>query len=256
MPHSDSPLLDPKKLPRHLAIIMDGNGRWAKSRSLPRIAGHRQGVESVREVVRTCREIGIKFLTLYAFSQENWQRPPGEVNALMGLLSDYLEKELAEMLTNGISLRAIGEIKKIPRPVYEVLLRTIKQTESNQDMVLTLALSYSGRDEIVRAVREIARRVKQGILLPDEISEEYISQALDTATAGLPDPDFLIRTSGEYRISNFLLWQMAYTENYITDVLWPDFRKEDLIRSLLDYQERERRFGLTSEQVKGGYAAP
>lgn len=256
MPHSDSPLLDPKKLPRHLAIIMDGNGRWAKLRSLPRIAGHRQGVESVREVVRTCREIGIKFLTLYAFSQENWQRPPGEVNALMGFLSDYLEKELAEMLTNGISLRAIGEIKKLPRPVYEVLLRTIKQTESNQDMVLTLALSYSGRDEIVRAVREIARRVKQGILLPDEISEEYISQALDTATAGLPDPDFLIRTSGECRISNFLLWQMAYTENYIIDVLWPDFRKEDLIRSLLDYQERERRFGLTSEQVKGGYAAP
>ncbi|MDD5153442.1 MAG: isoprenyl transferase [Desulfovibrionales bacterium] len=249
-------MLDPKKLPRHLAIIMDGNGRWAKLRSFPRIAGHRQGVESVREVVRTCREIGIKFLTLYAFSQENWQRPPGEVNALMGLLSDYLEKELAEMLANGISLRAIGEIKRLPRPVYEVLLRTVKQTESNQNMVLTLALSYSGRDEIVRAVREIAHRVTQGALLPDEISEGYISQTLDTAAAGLPDPDFLIRTSGEYRLSNFLLWQMAYTENYITDVLWPDFRREDLIRALLDYQERERRFGLTSEQIKGSYAAP
>lgn len=256
MPHSDSPLLDPKKLPRHLAIIMDGNGRWAKLRSLPRIAGHQQGVESVREVVRTCREIGVKFLTLYAFSQENWQRPPGEVNALMGLLSDYLEKELAEMLANGISLRTIGEIKRLPRPVYEVLLRTIKQTESNQNMVLTLALSYSSRDEIVRAAREIARRAKQGILLPEEINEEYISHTLDTATAGLPDPDFLIRTSGEYRISNFLLWQMAYAENYITDVLWPDFRREDLIRALLDYQERERRFGRTGEQIKGGYATP
>ncbi|MEW6326215.1 MAG: isoprenyl transferase [Thermodesulfobacteriota bacterium] len=249
-------MLEPTKLPRHLAIIMDGNGRWAKLRSLPRIAGHRQGAESVREVVRACREIGIKFLTLYAFSQENWQRPPAEVKALMGLLSDYLEKELAEMLANGISLRTVGDIKRLPPPIYELLLRTIKQTKSNQDMVLTLALSYSGRDEIVRAAREMARRVKQGILQPDEISEEYISQTLDTATAGLPDPDFLIRTSGEYRISNFLIWQTAYTEIYITAVLWPDFRREDLIQALLDYQGRERRFGLTSEQIESAHAAP
>lgn len=248
MPQAVNPLLNLAKLPRHLAIIMDGNGRWARLRSLNRIAGHMQGVESVREVVTTCRELGIKALTLYAFSQENWKRPPIEVNALMGLLSEYLVKELTEMLTHGISLRVIGEAERLPRPVYKILLRTIKQTESNQDMILTLALSYSGRNEIVRAVREIGRRIKQEKLEPDEISEEYISQILDTA--GLPDPDLLIRTSGEYRLSNFLLWQMAYTEIYVTDVLWPDFRREQLISALLDYQKRERRFGLTGEQVQ------
>ncbi len=248
MPYLVDSLSNREKLPRHLAIIMDGNGRWAKLRSLNRVAGHREGVKSVREVVRTCRELGIKFLTLYAFSQENWQRPPGEVSALMSLLSEYLARELEEMLTNRISLRAIGEIGRLPESVYETLLHTIKQTESNQDMVLTLALSYSGRDEIVRAVREITRRVKQGELEPDEIGEECLSKALDTA--GMPDPDFLIRTSGEYRISNFLLWQTAYTEIYVTDVLWPDFRKEHLVSALLDYQMRERRFGLTSEQIQ------
>lgn len=248
MPHSVNLLLNPEKLPRHLAIIMDGNGRWAKLRSLNRVAGHRQGVKAVREVVRTCRELGIKVLTLYAFSQENWQRPTSEVQALMGLLSGYLVQELKELLHKGISLRAIGELERLPRPVYEVLLRTMEQTALNQDMVLVLALSYGSRNEIVRAVRGIAHRVKQGALEPGEINEECISKALDTE--GLPDPDFLIRTSGEQRLSNFLLWQMAYTEIYITDVLWPDFGRERLLEALLDYQKRERRFGLTSEQIQ------
>lgn len=242
------PLLDPEKLPRHVAIIMDGNGRWAKMRGLSRIVGHKRGVDSVRDVVRACRELGIKVLTLYAFSQENWLRPEAEVKALMTLLSEYLKRELEEMLSNGISLHTIGDIHKLPGRVKDILLRTVEKTSGNKKMILNLALSYGGRDEITRAVRKIAEQVKNGSLQPEQIDQSIIGNALDSC--GLPDPDLLIRTSGEFRISNFLLWQMAYTEIYVTEVLWPDFRRNHLFEALLDYQRRERRFGRTSEQVK------
>lgn len=253
LPDSNPVLLSPEKMPAHVAIIMDGNGRWAKMRGLSRISGHKRGVDSVREIVRTCRELKIEVLTLYAFSQENWKRPKPEVSALMGLLSEYLVGELEEMLSNGIALRAIGCLENLPRSVKELLFRTIKSTESNHDMILNLALSYSGREEIARAVRKLADSVKKRHLAPEDIDQESISNALDTA--GLPDPDLLIRTSGEYRLSNFLLWQAAYAEIYVTDVLWPDFRKEHLLKALLHFQGRQRRFGLTGEQIQAGHQA-
>jgi undecaprenyl diphosphate synthase len=239
-----------EKLPRHLAIIMDGNGRWAEKRSLDRIAGHQKGAESVRNVVRASREIGIAYLTLFAFSSENWSRPPAEVEALWLLLKDYLSSELQEMLDNGIRLLAIGDLNRLPKDVATTLNETIKQTSRARAMTLTLALSYGGRDDILQAVRRVMVNCRQGTLAPEEITESLFSKYL--WTANLPDPDLLIRTSGEMRISNFFLWQLAYTEIYVTPRFWPDFNKEELIEALLSYQERERRFGLTSEQIKAG----
>ncbi len=239
-----------EKLPRHLAIIMDGNGRWAEQRSLDRVAGHRQGAESVRTVVRACREIGIPYLTLFAFSSENWSRPQPEVEALMTLLKDYLVTELREMLDNNIRLLAIGDLSRLPKEVVSALNETMKLTAAATGMTLTLALSYGGRDDIIQAIRRITANSRNGNLTPEDIDEGLFSKYLWTAS--LPDPDLLIRTSGEVRISNFFLWQLAYTEIYVTPNLWPDFKKEDLIQALLSYQDRERRFGLTSEQIKIG----
>lgn len=236
-----------EKLPKHLAIIMDGNGRWARQKSLSRIEGHIKGIQSVRTVVTTCRELGIEFLTLYAFSIENWRRPVNEVSALMGLLQRYLRKELDKMLENNIRLRAIGDINSLPPDAHDTLIDTVEKTAHCDGMVLTLALSYSGRDEIIRAFRRLVADIKNKRIRPEEISEETLSNYL--STKDIPDPDLLIRTSGEYRISNFLLWEMAYTEIYVTETLWPEFEKEDLIKALLNYQSRERRFGLTSEQL-------
>jgi len=234
------------RLPRHLAIIMDGNGRWAKRRGLPRIIGHRQGVKAVHSTVRLCRELDIPVLTLYAFSQENWGRPRAEVSALMDLLYDNLKSELDEMLGNQISLRAIGQIERLPERVRTCLLDTIERTSSNTAMIFNLALSYGGRAEIVGAARRLAKRCLSGTLDPEDIDEAVFASNLDTA--GLPDPDLLIRTSGENRLSNFLLFQTAYSEFYITPTLWPDFDKDELLKALFEYQKRERRFGLTDEQ--------
>jgi undecaprenyl diphosphate synthase len=236
-----------EKLPRHIAIIMDGNGRWARQKSLTRIEGHIKGIEAVRTAVTTCRELGIEFLTLFSFSIENWRRPENEVLALMGLLQRYLREELDEMLENNIRLRAIGDINSLPPDAHNTLIDTLEKTARCDGMVLTLALSYSGRDEIIRAFHHLMADIKNQRIRPEEISEETLSNYL--STRDIPDPDLLIRTSGEYRISNFLLWQMAYTEIYVTETLWPDFGKEDLIKALLNYQSRERRFGLTSEQL-------
>lgn len=235
----DANKLDESRLPRHIAVIMDGNGRWAKRNAMRRVTGHRAGVEAVRSTVTACREIGIKYLTLYAFSIENWSRPKAEISALMKLLELFLKKELPTMLERGISLRAIGDIERLPGNVRISLRDCIEKTSRGSDMVLILALSYSGRDEIVRAVRKILAEKKPA--RERGIDTEIFSRYLDTA--GIPDPDLLIRTSGEYRISNFLLWQTAYTEFHFTEVLWPDFRKEHLIEAIVDYQNRERRFG-------------
>jgi len=240
--------LDKKNLPAHIAIIMDGNGRWAKKRVLGRIAGHKKGAGAVREVVRTCRELGIDVLTLYAFSTENWNRPKTEVNALMSLLRKYLIDELDEMLENDIRLTAIGNLEELPDEVYTVLTDTIKKTEACKGMILNLALSYGGRDDILRAVKKILSDYELKRIKGEEITEGLFSDYLFTAE--IPDPDLMIRTSGERRISNFLLWQLAYTEIYITDTLWPDFTKEELIEAIFDFQTRERRFGLTSSQIK------
>ncbi len=239
--------LDKKRLPKHIAIIMDGNGRWAQKNNLGRISGHRAGAESVRVIVEACREIGIQYLTLYAFSVENWMRPSREVRALMNLLVQYLKSEYETMIRNDIRLNTIGQIENLPVNVREFLVKTMDSTSSCRGMVLSLALSYGGRDEIVRAVKKIVQNAVDGKMKSIEISKDLISKNLDTD--GIPDPDLLIRTSGEYRLSNFLLWQSAYSELYFTEVLWPDFRRENLIEAILDYQNRERRFGLTSEQL-------
>jgi len=233
--------LDPAKLPLHVAIIMDGNGRWAKKRLFNRIKGHEKGSETVRTIVRACREIGISYLTLYAFSTENWQRPRSEVAALMTLLKKFLESEQKEMLDNNIRLYAIGQIERLPEDVRQVLYKAMTLTKKNDGMLLVLALSYGGRAEIVRMVKEIVIKTKNGSIDPDLITPEIISEHLYTKE--MPDPDLLIRTSGEMRISNFLLWQIAYTEIYVTDTLWPDFGKDELVRILQDYQQRERRYG-------------
>jgi undecaprenyl diphosphate synthase len=229
---------------------MDGNGRWAKKRSFNRIRGHREGTKSVKDIVRACREAGIQVLTLYAFSTENWKRPAKEVSALMTLLKEFLESELPEMMKNGIRLNAIGQIKRFPEDVLEVLQHTMDETCHNQRMLLNLALSYGGRHEILRAVRHIAEQVRSGQLQNEAITEELFDSFL--YTGGMPEPDLLIRTSGEMRISNFLLWQIAYAEIFITDTLWPDFRRQELFEIFRAYQKRERRFGLTGDQVKNG----
>ncbi len=229
---------------------MDGNGRWAQRRSLHRVVGHYQGAETVRAIVRTARELGISFLTLFAFSSENWSRPAEEVDALWLLLQDYLNSEVREMRKNGIRFSAIGDFSRISDTVMNTLRDTMEQTAAETGMTLTLALSYGGRDDILQAIRRIAADTRRGALSPEDIREETVSKYL--WTAALPDPDLLIRTSGEMRISNFLLWQLAYTEIYVTPKLWPDFGREDLIEALVDYQGRERRFGLTGEQIETG----
>lgn len=241
--------IDREKLPSHIAIIMDGNGRWARKKFLNRISGHMKGVDAVREVVTACRELGIKALTLYAFSEENWKRPREEVTALMGLLKKYLRKEQEEMLKNQIRLRVIGRIEDLPPGVQKTLRETIEKTTHCEGMILNLALSYSGRSEILHAVEGILSDFQEGRIKREEINSERFSQYL--WTRDLPDPDLLIRTSGECRISNFLLWQIAYTELYVTDTLWPDFDREELLKAIADYQSRERRFGMTSEQING-----
>lgn len=235
-------------LPRHIAIIMDGNGRWAERRSLNRIIGHRTGIKRAKEIIRCCREIGIQVLTLYAFSTENWSRPKREIKALMTLLKRFLHAEGEKLIQNNIQLNTIGNIEDLPKDVGEVLKEIMLKTKNNRGMILNAALSYSGRNEIVQAIKKVIGDVKQGKLKPRQINEEVFSRYL--FTAGLPDPDLLIRTSGEHRISNFLLWQMAYTEIYVTNILWPDFTKNDLLSAIADYQKRERRFGLTQQQIK------
>jgi len=233
--------LDPSRLPRHVGIIMDGNGRWAKQRGLSRIEGHRVGAESVRDVVRAGREIGIRVLTLFAFSEQNWERPEMEVRALWELLVNYLESERREILDNGIRLTAIGDLVRLPGPVLERLQRLSEESLAGNGMTLCLALSYGGREDVVLATRRIAREVREGRLQPDDIGPEVVERCLQTA--GLGDLDLLIRTSGEQRISNFLLWPAAYAELHFSETLWPDFRRANLIAALEDYQARERRFG-------------
>lgn len=236
--------LNPSRLPAHVAVIMDGNGRWAQKRMLNRIKGHEKGADTVRAVVRASREIGIDFLTLYAFSTENWQRPKMEVSALMTLLKRFLESEQQEMAENNIRLRVIGQADRLPKDVQDALARVMEATGRNDGMCLSLALSYGARAEIVEAAQSLARQVKNGDIQPDEISDELFSGHL--YTAGMPDPELLIRTSGEFRISNFLLWQIAYAELFVTPTLWPDFTREEFIGILKDFQNRERRFGRVS----------
>jgi undecaprenyl diphosphate synthase len=239
--------IDLKRIPSHIAVIMDGNGRWAKQQGALRIFGHQSAIKSVRDVTEGCAEIGVRHLTLYAFSTENWNRPQEEVNALMSLLVSTLRSEIKILQDNNIRLQTIGNTKELPENCQKELNEAINITSGNTGLVLHLALSYSGRWEILNAVRNLAEEVKNNKLKPEEISEEIFSNFLQTAD--IPDPELMIRTSGEMRISNFLLWQLAYSELYITDVLWPDFRKEHLWAALIDFQKRERRFGKISEQV-------
>jgi len=238
-----------KRIPTHLAVIMDGNGRWAKRRLLPRVEGHRAGAKSVRMVVEEARRLGVRYLTLFAFSSENWSRPEAEVSALMKLFAQYLESELELLLQNGIRLRAMGELGRLPGVVQEILARNQERTAAMSEMDLILAVSYGGRDELVRAAQRIAERVQNGETSPREIDAKMLSQNL--YLPDVPDPDLLIRTSDECRISNFLLWQLAYSEIVVTPVLWPDFSRAELTRCLAEYAGRERRFGLTEEQIRG-----
>jgi undecaprenyl diphosphate synthase len=243
---SVEPTLDKKKLPRHVAIIMDGNGRWAKKRLLNRVNGHERGSETVRDIVRASRELGISVLTLYAFSTENWQRSRLEIQALMALLERFLTSEEKELMENGIRLNAIGEIERLPERVCRKIQDVMALTRKNERMLLNLALSYGGRAEIVRMVQAISEKVRDGIMTPGDITEETVAGHLYTAS--IPDPDLLIRTSGEMRISNFLLWQIAYSEIYITNTLWPDFGRQEFLDILADYQRRERRYGTVTAE--------
>ena len=233
-----------KNLPHHIAIIMDGNGRWAHERGLPRVEGHRRGAESVRQVVRACGELGVEYLTLYAFSIENWNRPKAEVSALMRLLEFYLKQEIPELNKNNVRLAAIGRIHELPQSAQRQLEKSMDVLKKNTGLTLVLALSYGGRAEIVDAMRSIAREVKAGRLDVADVDEKVISRHL--YTRAIPDPDLLIRTSGEMRVSNFLLWQISYAEMYVTETLWPDFRKPQLLEALEDYSKRHRRFGLVN----------
>lgn len=239
--------IDKSKLPSHIAIIMDGNGRWAKQKGEHRIFGHQNGVTSVKEVTEAAAEIGIQYLTLYAFSTENWNRPKEEVDALMELLVSTIHKEVPTLNKNRIRLKAIGNLKSLPKNCYNELMDAIHQTASNDRLTLILALSYSSRWEIIDAVKQIAGKVKRNEIDPEKIDDNLFSSHL--CTSGIPDPELLIRTSGEERISNFLMWQISYAELYFTKILWPDFRKENFFDAILDYQNRERRFGKTSEQI-------
>ncbi len=235
-------------LPKHIAIIMDGNGRWAKKMGKNRVFGHHEGVKRVRELVENAVEIKIKYLTLYTFSTENWNRPKEEVDALMDLLVDTLNDQVDDLMKQNIKLEAIGNLQKLPEKTYTTLQSVLDKTSNNTGMVLSIALNYGGRDELVYAVKEIIKKVKNNIILPENIDENKIN--LQLYTRNLPDVDFLIRTGGEKRISNFLLWKIAYAEFYFTNVLWPDFKKQNFYQALNDYQKRERRFGKTSEQIK------
>jgi undecaprenyl diphosphate synthase len=235
--------LDVNSLPKHIAVIMDGNGRWALRNGLPRVAGHKKGVDTVRRVTEQCRQYGIQVLTLYAFSDENWGRPKEEVGFLMDLLGTFLKAEIATMKANGIRFRTIGRIERLPASILAWIQRALSETEKNTGMVLNVALSYGGRGEILEAIK----RMRSSDTAAADVTEETFSSFLDTA--GLPDLDLIIRTSGEKRISNFLLWQAAYAELYFTDTLWPDFEERDLLAALLDYQGRQRRFGLTQDQL-------
>jgi undecaprenyl diphosphate synthase len=237
-----------ERLPKHVAVIMDGNGRWAKRQGAERIFGHQHGVKAVRDTTEAAAELGIQFLTLYAFSTENWNRPRAEVDALMELLIHTIHAETATLNKNNIRLLAIGDLHSLPGNCYEQLQEAIRETSTNTRMTLVLALSYSSKWEITAAMKRIAIEVRDGMLKPEDIREDLISGYL--TTAGIPDPELLIRTSGEHRISNFLLWQIAYAELYFTDKLWPEFGKDDLYAALVDYQQRERRFGMVSEQLK------
>ncbi len=239
--------IDLKKLPQHIAIIMDGNGRWAKEKGMPRVFGHRNGVKAVREATESAAELGVKYLTLYAFSTENWNRPQTEVSALMGLLVETIKKEVKTLNENSIRLQTIGDISRLPERSRKALQQAIEDTAKNDRMTLVLALNYSAKWEIVEAARKLSQQAKDAEISPENIDSEAFANAL--ATAGIPDPELLIRTSGETRISNFLLWQIAYAELYFTPVLWPDFRKKHLYEAILNFQSRERRFGKTSEQV-------
>ena len=239
--------IDIERLPQHIAVIMDGNGRWAKEHGKQRIFGHTKGVESVREVTEACAELGVRYLTLYTFSTENWNRPIEEVGGLMTLLGQNLVKELGTMLKNDIRFSVCGDTSRLPKPIADKLLEVIDDTKNGKRMVLNIALSYSGRWDITQAARKLAQQVKEGKMNPEDINEDTFSASL--STAGMPDPELLIRTSGELRISNFLMWQLAYAELYFTNKYWPDFGKEDLYEAILDYQHRERRFGKTSEQL-------
>lgn len=240
---------DVNRMPRHIAVIMDGNGRWAKKQGyFSRIKGHENGVTALRDLTTASAELGISYLTVYAFSSENWSRPKREVNALMSLLVSTLSDELPTLQKNGIKLSAIGDLKNLPKKAFKELHEVIAATQTNNHLELTLALSYSSKSEIIHAVKDIAKDVKAGKVSPEDISEGMFEQYL--YTRNLPDPDLLIRTSGEYRISNYLLWQIAYAELYFSDTLWPDFTKEDLYKAIESYQKRERRFGKTSEQLK------
>jgi undecaprenyl diphosphate synthase len=236
-----SRLLSTENVPGHIAIIMDGNGRWATRRGLPRAMGHRAGVESLREIVRTCSSLEVKYLTVFAFSTENWKRPTEEVNILMDLLVEYLQKELADLHQNGVRIQAIGKIVELPDKAQRALRDSAVQTAANRGLVLSLALNYGGRDEITEAIRRIGEDISTGRCNPVDINEALISSYL--YTSGMPDPDLLIRPSGEQRISNFLLWQTAYSEFWSSPVFWPDFRKVHLLEAIVDYQQRQRRFG-------------
>ena len=245
---SETPGLDLDRLPRHVAVIMYGNGRWAQGRGLSRIEGHKRGKDSVRAVVETARRLGIETLSLFAFSTENWNRPRREVDALMGLLRRYLRTELRKMMKNEIRLLAIGDIKRLPPILQQDLAANIEATKHNRGMTVVLAVSYGGREDIVQAARALARAAREGRIDPDRIDESMFESCLNTA--GLPDPDLLIRTSGEMRISNFFLWQAAYTEIYVTETLWPDFREPQFLAALAHYQQRERRFGRVAEHLE------
>ncbi len=243
-----SELVQAGELPIHLAIIMDGNGRWAVEKQLPRIAGHKEGMESVRDIVKASSQLGIKYLTLYAFSIENWKRPITEVTGLMKLLEHYLKAELNELNSNNVKINTIGKLSSLPKEIQRLLNDSMGKTVNNTGLTLTLALSYSGRWDIVRAVQMIGLDVRRGKISPEDINETLFSSYLQTDS--LPNPDYLIRTSGEMRLSNFLLWEMAYGEIYISNKYWPQFRREDLYEALYSFANRERRFGMTSSQIK------
>ncbi len=240
--------IDEGKLPKHVAIIMDGNGRWAKEQGKNRVWGHREGVRTVREITEAAAELGVQYLTLYTFSTENWNRPAFEVNALMMLLVETVKSEIATLMKNNIRLKAIGDIEKLPTATYKALLDGIEKTRDNTSMTLVLALNYSAKWEILRGVQRLAEKAARGQMKPSEITEEMFEHEL--TTTGMPDPELMIRTSGETRISNFLLWQLAYAEFYFTPTYWPDFKRKDFYDAILSYQNRERRFGMTGEQVK------
>ena len=240
--------IDKDRLPRHVAIIMDGNGRWAKKQGLARMFGHKQGVETVHNITVAATELGVEYLTLYTFSTENWNRPKEEVDALMTLLVDTIAKETPTLMNNNVRLETIGDINRLPEGTRQKFLACIEQTSCNTGLTMVIALSYSARWEITEAVRDAVRMAQNGQIRAEEVNEQFVSSLM--TTKDMPDPDLLIRTSGEYRISNFLLWQLAYSELYFTDCLWPEFTEEEFYKAIVDYQKRERRFGKTSEQIR------